>query len=184
MAEKKQNKSNYKWAKVFGWEIEELKSQLIKVRLATIIDCEGCIGIYKNGNNYIPVVQADQETKWYVEQFKHVFGFGNLFERKDRRHAGDIDWRYGAECIQALIISLILRDELQLKKDKAMEIIEYYRNKLINNDPNYEKRKNKLLKDIQHYDVNFDFKNGEFILPDHFKFLHWERKIYKSKYSP
>lgn len=157
ISQRKKNKSDWKWAKVLGWEIEELKDRLIKVRLATILDCEGHIALHLHKRGYkMPVVCANQDSKPYVMQFKHAFGFGCVMERK-KKHS----WRYQTNCIQSLIICLVLVDELQLKKDKAMEIIDYYKDKLLSDDPTYRNRKEKLLNDIRRYGV--DFKGGAFV---------------------
>lgn len=114
----------------------KLIDELTKVRLATIIDCEGTIAIYKvkepnKSNNRIlcnlrPTISVSQKERWYIEQFKDVFGFGNISNcGKDSKYP-----QYRAYYIQALIVCIELVDYLQLKRDKAIEIINFYLTKM------------------------------------------------------
>jgi hypothetical protein len=105
--------------------------ELTKVRLATIIDCEGTIAIYNyndgRSNFHKPVVDVSQDNVPYLEQFFKVFGFGTICRTgsKDGLH-----YKYQVCYIQALIICIELYDYFQLKKDKAKLIIDFYINKM------------------------------------------------------
>lgn len=102
----------------------------MKIRLATIIDCEGSIGIWKNRDKYKekifyylkPIVAVGQKNKEYLKQFLNAFGFGRIGKCGPNSNYH----QYTACFIQALIICIVLYEYLQLKKNDAKTIIEHY----------------------------------------------------------
>ena len=132
--------------------------KLLRIRLATIVDCEGHIGIYdhdgKNTNK--PVVDVSQNERWYCERFKEIFGFGCVTKKSGKC------WEYVVGYVQALIVCLELVNEMEIKRYKALKIIEFYRQKLVR-DKGYCNRRKALLTRLSKYGVSF--RDGKFILP-------------------
>lgn len=129
-----------------------------KVRLATIIDCEGSIELHdikykdRKENYKRPFVQATQKIKWYVRRFKNDFGFGGVYP------VGIGGWRYEAYHLQALIICLILKNNLELKRENAENIIAYYEERLRNIQSSSAKR---LITEMAKYSL--EYKDGRWI---------------------
>ena len=101
----------------------------IKIRLATIIDCEGSISLYwaKDGEEHYnrPIVTATNKQRVFLEQFQKEFGFGRI-----GRCGPEMKYYSWVACnIQAYIACLTLLDHFQLKRENAKKIIEYYQNR-------------------------------------------------------
>ena len=125
-----------------------------KIRLATIIDCEGCVGITNCSEGYKrPQIQISQNERWYVARFKKEFGFGSVHPSGTPN-----GWQYTAYYIQALIICLTLRYEFEIKREQVEEIIKYYEHKLLNGTVHARKI---LVSKMKRYSLSF--KNGKWI---------------------
>lgn len=131
----------------------------LKIRLATILDCEGQVGIYdyggKNANK--PIVRMSQNAKWYCERFQKEFGFGCVSKQNKKC------WVYEAGYIQALVICLKLVNDMEIKKAKALEIINFYKRKLCSKKIAKKYRK-KTLTWLRKYGLTF--KDDQFIFID------------------
>ena len=121
----------------------------MKIRLATIIDCEGTINIEKGYQGYPrPRVEVSQNDKEYLMRFKRIFGFGCV--SKQNRSC----WQYSVCYIQALIVCLVLHNEFEIKKEKAKEIIKYYEKKL------HGKRGKVLMTNMRKYSLEYKKVDG------------------------
>lgn len=101
----------------------------IKLRLATIIDCEGSISIYlvKDGNQKYnkPLITVGQKNKEFLEQFRKAFGFGKVAPSGSNLGY----WEWTVAYIQAYIVCKTLTGFFQLKQENADKIIIYYENR-------------------------------------------------------
>lgn len=125
-------------------------NEQIKIRLATIIDCEGWVALYpvkekKRWKFKKPIVEVSQKDKWYVKRFKEIFGFGYVYLQKKHNV-----WYYRATYLQALKVCLILRDYTELKKENMDKIIEYYRDRLKSSS---NRTRRTLLTKMKHYEI-------------------------------
>ena len=102
-----------------------------KLRIATIVDCEGYVDVYKfvnRGHAYSrPVIIVVNADRSYLENYLlKPLGFGKIFKTTSIKKQL---WKFQVTYRKALLLSKLIIEESILKKDKHLEIIDHYKTK-------------------------------------------------------
>lgn len=91
---------------------------------AGIIDGEGCISIYRNGNSlFAPVVQVGACDEKMIEKLRSLWG-GSVCHRRKKSKGGRTIWQWRVSSRSAAIFLQRIRSCLVVKLDQADIAIE------------------------------------------------------------
>jgi len=92
------------------------------VRLAAIIDCDGCVGVYRQGVNTVPRITISSKERSFLEKIREVVGFGSIQKAGKNGAYYELVW----QCRQALAIAKFIIHHSWVKKERLKKILDFY----------------------------------------------------------